>query len=740
MEERKEISVSKDELRGSMIQISRSLLQQLYTLSNASSIRSILNHSSDTYELSLWSFEEILKDTLFSIDDLLSRSIPFSVGQKAMDKMSQDSLAYRKLRKSITNDNNFRTPESRNQFALAIIKELREGKTDLFYEAVAKMKSCHDDFKHIMKIMDFHFMEQDYFQNLSFFLDAKLVDDYKEAFKRAIFEFDIDALDRLFLEVQTKILNHWREFITDVHQFQNGKIFYFLGHSTSETQFHGEFWHRFVSCSLLTPQLTETFHNGFGFLFPPENIVAARGYDMYVNNEAESVEELIDAHSYWIQIDMPERVMEDTLSHSKNRYSEVVIDGFHPIALFCLSLGTKNLNYNYRSVHTLQKSFPDLPIVDIDLTYYQTDWLKMCLDVIAEIEYALTDHYGSFAKSYGRRFQKFWEEFQALKKNPDYKEQDILQIYLQNKELISRFLPWQELFSGKYDDKMIRYLLYYHKSYNIDAILSGDGKVNHIFSLIRMLEDYPDKKSLDAIVPDLGKFLTLTKKIPFKERTFYEYQKSSNKSFSLLVTLLLKEAKNQEPVTLETLEKYRNRKSELEKMQASDFIRGKISRQLIDQEAYYHLACASYKEEEKQLQKEEEKLALLKEGHVALEANILKEKENFYTLHQTTWIEFLKEIGTLFRKMNISDAHITKAETKVEECKSRLQDSKDTFLDAVGYSIEDYPEMLKKAKDYFNQNIEKEDDVFSLELASLSHIIEDLEQELNLYHHLEKQK
>ena len=53
-----------------------------------------------------------------------------------------------------------------------------------------------------------------------------------------------------------------------------------------------------------------------------------------------------------------------------NPYNEIVINGFNPIGLFCYTFGLKEIESNYRNIKNIQKSFPNLDLVEIDTTLY----------------------------------------------------------------------------------------------------------------------------------------------------------------------------------------------------------------------------------------------------------------------------------------------------------------------------------------------------------------------------------
>ncbi len=253
-----------------------------------------------------------------------------------------------------------------------------------------------------------------------------------------------DAMEKNQMEECMRLLNeaiqftklHWQEFITDMMGYSYPNAFCFIGHSTSTTDYVDSFYSRFVSCSLFTPQLTDTYHDGFGFIMNPKDIVGASGSDMYTKNRARDKEELL-SHMYCIvePVISPELVIEQSLERIRKANSvcttnEVIIDGFHPLGIFCFTNGGKMLCDNYRHAYQLQKSFPELQVVEIDLTDYKEDISELLEDLVMHIEIRLSGKEEIILKNFP--WELFQRRYQQMKTS-FYTEEMIISLYQEMK-------------------------------------------------------------------------------------------------------------------------------------------------------------------------------------------------------------------------------------------------------------------------------------------------------------------
>ena len=365
--------------------------------------------------------------------------------------------------------------------------------------------------------------------NMKYFMSAEEIEKFSIEYDKAISEKNFLKMADLLNNVQRLILKEWDNYLGNIENMTDDN-FRFIGHSTSQTKFDEDFRSRYVSCSLYNEDINDTFASQFGFIMAPKNIVGAKSEDMYVNNYASDQETLLSYTSIK-KIDHPKRIIDECLKQKeKNRkegsdkavYSEVVIDGFEPIGIFCFTDGTKNLNRNYKDAQQLQKSFPKLKIKSFDIMKRKTgnELDKMKLNLLNNIKFQLTSSYYNIEISDLPRYDLFFEKFDELKKRGDYTEEEIESIFKYNQELLSIFdKEPEQLFAGKYNDIEIKYILGKNVKYNIDDILNGKMKA---FSLNRLKDLVKYKDRLDKYYSGLGEFVELVSKLEVTDKMIKE--------------------------------------------------------------------------------------------------------------------------------------------------------------------------------------------------------------------------
>lgn len=301
----------------------------------------------------------------------------------------------------------------------------------------------NDSISNIYKYRDLTLVEESVMDSLKYILNQDNLENYKEKFKYYLDNLDMNLTIKYVKDLQKIILEDWHQHITNPNKYIAGEPFKFLCHSTNSTDFEGDFYSRFVSTSLLTETFTTTYHSGFGFIMDDANIVMASGHDMFVNNTAKNIDDILPTTIP--TIDSFGKVLTELKKTSDafidkkidgSIYSEIVIDGFKPKAIFCLSDGSKELNPNYRSGKILSEKF-GLPLVDIDLTLYkkgkELDQIKKQLIInIKQLIYRIAEEQDD---EYYNQFNYFWDEFLKLKTN-DFEIEDILKLYYKNKKMI----------------------------------------------------------------------------------------------------------------------------------------------------------------------------------------------------------------------------------------------------------------------------------------------------------------
>ncbi len=503
-------------------------------------LRAFTQNSQEPYEIPYPVFFEL-------IDNICSRSDTIlSLGAERFERMNWLEKYTEQYNDALEQYGEFRKGEEDHKYFT----------TNLFSDE-AKMKTfinltfnLEQESKRLCIVRDLNNAKDDIAKNLSYFLDENTVQEYNDKYNEALNTNNIDEMKRILDSAQTLILNHWKEYVTSIENFKQGDNFKFICHSTDRINFNSEFYTRYVSTSLLSEKLMDTFREGFGFVFAPENIVGACSEDMYVYNGSDNEDNLL-FYSTLKQIDAPERLIEECVELKKQNkengnkqkvYNEVVIDGFKPIAIFCLTEGAKDLNHNYRYAHKLQEKFPNLKIIEIDTTYYKTD--EDLFDAKKELMTAASErilerrlYYQSMSISEQfnarnvtneqvDRNEIFWTKFLELKKTGNYTEDDIVNLYSHVKEMNSFFLDVKTL--DQYDDIELASILKNNYSIGTKTIFNKDLSIRDLERVYNKFKEYGNIDRLDRVMPGIKAFIELFEKKMFTDEIIAEMYKISS--------------------------------------------------------------------------------------------------------------------------------------------------------------------------------------------------------------------
>ena len=310
-----------------------------------------------------------------SITEELAKKIKYLVKKDIISRYYYDkintSMSYRIFDEVITNLTN------RCNFQLGITKNMDAGKdiVEQYRESLPK-KSITEEYQHMLayyfkndkmpllvetvnniyqinkKIDEYNLTidlinaKKDAIINMKYFMDEEEIVSFNRAYTDAQKKEDIDTMQRLLGEVQEKILMEWTDYFGDLDAMTDDN-FCFLGHSSKTAEYSGNFKTRYVSCSLFNQDINDAFNNDFGFIMKPINIVGACSNDMYIDNDAIDEEELVE-YSSIKQINHPQRLIDECMDYNQRNkvsssYSEVVLDGFYPEAIFALPMVLKVL-------------------------------------------------------------------------------------------------------------------------------------------------------------------------------------------------------------------------------------------------------------------------------------------------------------------------------------------------------------------------------------------------------------
>ena len=346
--------------------------------------------------------------------------------------------------------------------------------------------------------------KNDYVDNMKYFMDDVSINNWVNEYDKAIISRDTNKMKEMITQVQNMILKEWNNYFLSLEDM-NDDNFCFIGHSTNSTKFDGGFYSNYISASLYTPDLTDTYRGGYGFIFAPNNIALASSRDMYVNNYVNN-DEAILFYSSVPKIDHPKKVIAETKrqkeenlnnGNGKKTYNEIVLNAFLPIGIFCFTDGSKQFNWNQISAEKLKESFPNLKIYSFDVLKMKKgkDLIEAKLKLLNSIQLKINPNAYVIKENMLDRFDYFFEQFDRLKQFGEYDEKMIKEIFEHNREMLSPFeTNPDELFNGKFNKDEIKYILRKNYKYNLDDVLAGKAR-GFILNNLKQLYLYKDKIS-----------------------------------------------------------------------------------------------------------------------------------------------------------------------------------------------------------------------------------------------------
>ena len=270
----------------------------------------------------------------------------------------------------------------------------------------------------IIQINELEKEKKEIIDSLKYIIDEEALKKHEIEIELLFKELDIERITEYLKHLQEIIKDDFKHKITDIEEYKKGKYFRFLCHSVRFTEYDKKRQKNYTSTSLLTPKHTETYREDFGFIMKPDGIICASKEDAFTDisakNDTETVEGIIP------RVDSIEKI-----DAQSTRYSEILLEGFNPIGIFCLTDGSKTLNLNYLKAQKLQKSFPNLKIIDIDLTLYKEDLTEIRNSFINHINAYL----GRFEEVEYDKYEEFFQKYLELKKEKELTEEEIISLF-----------------------------------------------------------------------------------------------------------------------------------------------------------------------------------------------------------------------------------------------------------------------------------------------------------------------
>lgn len=507
--------------------LSEELLKKIKTL------RHVLNYfESDSKKIidkmsingnSVLDFEELLNRIILGIDINLN----WLERQCKEDNpiMTPDLIAY--IKKICADVKSF-NPEKYNNISLWFFLEDEDVKN---IERLLDYGVRVDKLATRVNILDScQYIGEKYVEDMQYYYSESEINEFKKKYYKALREQDVELMKKLTEPIRKRNLEEWQK-IADNIENMTDEDFCFVGVSTRETDFKGDFKASIISGSLFNQDVNDPYiqtgiNVGFGFIVSPSEVIAADSKDLWILNDSNNTDNV----STWLEFPIirhPKSILEeckrkkdDSLSRGDRYkvYSEVALGSFEPIGIFCFADGIHS--YEYEKALKLQKSFPNLKIKCFDVFNIKRgiELEELKIKKIRYLLEKLDESYDSLRiiimrdiKLHLPRFDYFFKELSKLRKRPDYTEEDEQKIFEYNIYLIYDSLPKKitidELLAKK-EDELIKYKLGKSLEYNIDELLKGNIMFDWIaFTSIKQLEKYID--ILDFYYEGLGEFVDL---------------------------------------------------------------------------------------------------------------------------------------------------------------------------------------------------------------------------------------
>ena len=235
----------------------------------------------------------------------------------------------------------------------------------------------------------------------------------------------------------------WEDKMTNPKEYEEGKTFKFIVHNLTKDDFYGEFKTELVSASLITDQtMSVCGQHRLGFILAPYNVKAAVPYDLYTINdyfEPSFHYRDYENRAYHEAFSCPgallspsiveENIIKQTLEQNGELlndekakvFSEIIIDGWMPTAIYTITNGEKEINPDYARAQNLNNRYM-FTFIDIDKSLYR---IKKGLEPLPKKEQIdltrdLFSYTNTSVENIELLYPKVYELFLKLKENNEY--------------------------------------------------------------------------------------------------------------------------------------------------------------------------------------------------------------------------------------------------------------------------------------------------------------------------------
>ena len=376
-----------------------------------------------------------------------------------------------------------------------------------------------------------------FYDSLFKVLSKEEFDEYKKVINSLIEKRDSSKLKPLLISLNNLIKKDWIKNIT-YPEINCGK-FNFVGHSVNHL---GEFSPKrqnYTSCSLFTDEVFRPFHYNFGFIMDSKDIVAASGHDLYVYNDAKSLDNLITGSA--IPIINHYKVVEEESKKDNKIYNiikystkaddeainEVVVKGFNPIGIFRITLGGLSTELDYTLFERFLDHNPGYIIYSYDVLKLHPESESLRRMFIYNINNYV---YKNDLSRPGipddiNRFNLFFDRLAILKEGR-YTEDDLRREYLHNEKILYESVL--DIDNIEHSRNIIRYSY----TYNLEVILKGRIKDFMLRNLINTNED------LDIYFEGLNDLVSALKGVTINESLVESLNNLSNRTIESITTFI----------------------------------------------------------------------------------------------------------------------------------------------------------------------------------------------------------
>ena len=279
----------------------------------------------------------------------------------------------------------------------------------------------------ILQIDELNKEKEEIIKSLNYIISKEEIEKIEIELDLLFKKLDIEKIKEYLTSLQEIIKEDFKNKTTNPEDYKQGDDFKFLCYSVRFTKYDKKRQKKYTATSLLTPKHTKTYREGYGFIISPNNIICASKEDAFTDITAKNNNEVVE--NIIPRIDSIDKIDKET-----ENYSEILLEGFNPIGIFCLTDGSKTLNLNYLRALKLQESFPNLRIIDIDLTLYKEDLTEIRNSLINHINAYL----GRFEEVDYEKYEEFFQKYLELKKEKELTEEEIINLFnkYQNKKTI----------------------------------------------------------------------------------------------------------------------------------------------------------------------------------------------------------------------------------------------------------------------------------------------------------------